>query len=158
MDPSSAACAPRRPRVLRMTADASARDQQVLGEAPFFVDPLRFATETRVLGDVGDFVSGIFVAAFCPDGFTRLQRDRELGGGNVYRLFAVGQDVHFHAAGYPVEFGDVFELGKVEVGVELAIHAGQQVEIEGGGDSQRVVIGRQQLGHGLLQVGAEEQR
>src|SRR5258708_1386213 len=44
-------------------------DQQVFGERPLRVDPLRLASKAGCGGSVRDLVHGIFVAAFGPDGF-----------------------------------------------------------------------------------------
>ena len=69
-----------------------------------------------------------------------------------------GAEVHFDAVRCLIEEGDVRELLEVEVGAEFAIDAREEVEIEGGGDTDRVVVGVNQGLNGLEHVGAEEER
>ena len=53
--------------------------------------------------------------------------------------------------------GLVAEAVEIEVAVELTIDAGEQVEIEGGRHSRRIVVGRQQRAQVLLEVDADDQ-
>ena len=46
----------------------------------------------------------------------------------------------------------------VEVGVELAVHANEQVAVESGGHAERIVIGEQEVALRFHQVGANQQR
>src|SRR5579862_1782227 len=50
------------------------------------------------------------------------------------------------------------ELTQVEVGAELAIHTGEQVEIESGRHSEFVVVGSQKLRTRFFQIGSQQQR
>ena len=58
------------------------RDQQVLSKGPVAVQPLRFAVEASLLGDLPDVIKRIFVARFCPDSFTRIEFHGQIGGLN----------------------------------------------------------------------------
>ena len=49
------------------------------------------------------------------------------------------------------------EAGEVEIAAELAVDAREQIEIEGGGDAARIVIGGDQDPLGLLQIDAEQE-
>ena len=46
------------------------------------VDPLRFASESRDLGQARDLFVRILVAVLGPDGFAVLERDLQIGGVN----------------------------------------------------------------------------
>ena len=53
------------------------------------------------------------------------------------------------------------KASEVEVGVEVAVEAGEDVEVEGGGDAGCVVVGGEEVGDGFVgaggEVGAEEE-
>src|ERR1035438_2163381 len=66
--------------------------------------------------------------------------------------------MHFYAAGLGIYFGDMGELTQVEIGVEFAIDARQQIKIEGGGHSDFVVIGFNQVRRRLFQIRAQQKR
>ena len=53
--------------------------------------------------------------------------------------------------------GDVAEAIEVEVSVQLAIQARQNVLVEGRGDSLRIVVGGQQDLRALGEIGAQQQ-
>src|SRR5207244_10254876 len=53
---------------------------------------------------------------------------------------------------------DVCSSDLVEVAAELAVDPQQQVAVERGGHSERVIIGKDQLGCGFGEIGAEEKR
>ena len=49
--------------------------------------------------------------------------------------------MHLDAAILVIDFRHVLKLCEIEVGVEFAIDASQQIQVEGGGHSQFVVVG-----------------
>ncbi len=130
---------------------------EIFGKPPRRIHPLRLAVEAGVVSEADEFVMGIFVGTFGPDRFVLF----ELNGYGSFRegnfLPGAGAKVHFDAVRCFVEDGDVGELRKVEVGAEFAIDASQEVEIEGSGDSDRVIVGANQGLHGFEHVGAEQQ-
>jgi len=65
--------------------------------------------------------------------------------------------MHFDAAGVVVDAGDMSELAQVEIGIEFAIDAGEQVEIESGGHPQFVIVCPEQLGDWFFQIGAQKE-
>ena len=67
-------------------------------------------------------------------------------------------DVDLDAALDRIVEGLVGEAGGIEGGAELAVHAAQQVEGEGGGDARRIVVGVVQAPRVLAQVDAQHQR
>ena len=80
------------------------------------------------------------MAAFGPDGFALEKLHAKLGGGNPHGLTAQGAHMHLHAAGFGIDSGHVFELREIEIGIQFAIDASQQIQVEGSGHSIRVVI------------------
>ena len=52
----------------------------------------------------------------------------------------------------------VRECGDVEVAAELAVDAHEEIAIERGGHTERIVVGKQQLVGWLHEIGTEEQR
>ncbi len=66
--------------------------------------------------------------------------------------------MHFDARFDRVPNRAVLECAEVEVGVELAIHADEQIAVEGGGHAERVVIRKQQVALRFQQVSAHQQR
>jgi len=131
------------------------RNQQVFRKWPLLIDPLRLAAETGGASHRKHFLWRVFVAAFGPDRFTREKLDEKLGGGNMHGLAAHGSQMHLHASGFVIDSGHVLKLREIEVGIQFAIDARQQIQVEGSGYSQRVVVGRQQLNSGFLQIGSE---
>src|SRR5258707_2987245 len=108
--------------------------------------------------EADEFVVRIFVGAFCPDRFILF----ELNGYGGFRdsgfLPGAGAKVHFDAVRCFIEEGDVRELLEVEVGAEFAIDARKQVEIEGGGHTDWIIVGGDQCFFGLEHVDAEQKR
>src|SRR5258706_13393851 len=66
--------------------------------------------------------------------------------------------MHFNTVGCFIEEGGVRELLEVEVGAEFAIDARKQVEIEGGGHTDWIIVGGDQCFFGLEHVDAEQKR
>src|SRR5258708_36946184 len=108
--------------------------------------------------EADEFVMRIFVGTFRPDRFILF----ELNGYGGFRdggfLPAAGAKVHFYAVRCFTEEGDVRELLEVEVGAEFAIDARKQVEIEGGGHTDWIIVGGDQCFFGLEHVDAGQKR
>src|SRR5208282_3404620 len=66
--------------------------------------------------------------------------------------------MHLHTAGFVIKSGHMLKLREIKIGIEFAIDASQQVQVEGGGYSQFVVVRRQQLNAGFFEVGSEKKR
>ena len=64
-------------------------------------------------------------------------------------------EMHLDAGVGGVPDGAVGEAGKIEVCAELAVEAGEDVAVEGGGDSGGIVVGGEQSGDGLPRAGGE---
>src|SRR5690242_21926751 len=65
--------------------------------------------------------------------------------------------MHLDAVAAAVEAGMVLEGGEIEIGAELAIDAGEQIEIEFSGHPFGVVIGRRQDRYIFDQIDADHQ-
>src|SRR5262245_25516470 len=50
------------------------------------------------------------------------------------------------------------EIGEIEIGIELAIDAGQEIQVESGSHASGAVIGLQPVRHRLFQVRSEQER
>jgi hypothetical protein len=66
--------------------------------------------------------------------------------------------VHFNAAGFRIDFGQMGKLAEIKVGIELAIDAGQNIAIECRRYADFVVVSPDELLCGLLEVGSEKKR
>ena len=66
--------------------------------------------------------------------------------------------MHLNAPLVFIISGLVREVPQREVAAKLAIDAGQQIEVECGGNTGGIIVGLQEVGHRLLQVGAKYQR
>jgi len=69
-----------------------------------------------------------------------------------------GTEVHFDAARLFVKDGLMPELLQIEIGAEFTIDARKKVQIESGGDTDRIVVSGNQSLNGLQHIGAEKQR
>ena len=91
------------------------------------VDPLCFAAETARLRHTQHVRAGVFVAALGPDSFAFLEDHRQIRFFYGDPLPALGSQMHFDAARDAVETGHMFEIREIEVAVQLAIDASQQI-------------------------------
>src|ERR1700733_2955933 len=100
-----------------------------------------------------DCRGGEFVAVFGVDGFAGGEVDGEGWAGRVRgdvdALGGQGFEVHLDARLGGVPDGFVAEVLDVEVGAEVAVEAGEDVEVEGGGGAGGVVVGGEEGGFGL---------
>src|SRR5690606_6917503 len=83
--------------------------------------------------------------------------DLEVERGHAHALGARALEPHLDPRGRLVPQGDVPEAGEAEGGAELAVEAGEDVAVEGGGHPGGVVVGGQEDRRVLAQIGAEEE-
>ena len=102
---------------------------------------------------------GELVAVLGVDGVALVEVDAV--PGDVDRLGDEALEMHLNAALGGVPADAVGEGGEAEVGVEFAVEAGEDVEVEGSGDTGGVIVGSEDGGEALLaagrEVGAEEE-
>lgn len=103
---------------------------------------------------VRKFRKSIFVRVFCPDAFTELEADLCLS--DMHRLVSQADQVHFNPALVGIIKGVMSEMLYLEIGFQLLIDAFQQVLIEPGRHTLRVVVGPVQDGTVLLQIDADQ--
>ena len=102
---------------------------------------------------MGEGFVGELVAVFCVDGF-------ELGEGDALAGYVDGLgdeafEVHLDAAFVGVPAGPVDEAVEAEGCVEVAVEAGEDVEVEGCRDACCVVVGGEDGGDGFVGAGSE---
>src|SRR3984957_9703845 len=133
-------------------------EEEVLGERPFGIKPLAVAAIAGPLTHLNDFSGIVFVRAFGPDGFafTHIETETRFANGDALPGFRL--QMHFHAPLGLVVTRHMLEKRQIEIGVEVAVDAREEVHIERGGHAGWVVIGGQQLRYRLFQVGGEQQR
>ena len=76
---------------------------------------------------------------------------------SVDHLLDLGDQVHLDAARAFDPDGPVREAREIEVGVELAVEAREQVQVEGGGHARGVVVGALEHARVLLEVDAHQE-
>ena len=107
----------------------------------------------------GDCGGGEFVTVFGMYGFalSEVQFEGWCGGGSgdVDLLGGEGFEVHLDAGFGWVPTGFVAKVGEVEGCAELAVEAGEDVEVEGGGGSGGVVVGGEEGGDVFVRAGGE---
>ena len=102
-------------------------------------------------GEEGGYAgAGEFVTVFGVYGFAGGEVEVEGGGGggggDVDLLGGEGFEVHLDAGFGWVPTGSVAEVVEVEVCAEVAVEAGEDVEVEGCGDAGGVVVGGEEVG------------
>src|ERR1019366_7784749 len=97
------------------------------------------------------------MTALSPDRLVAPERRAEIGLSDVDSLGDYGPEMHLDAPLPGIVKRHVLKTGQVEVASEFAIDAGQKVAIEFRRNAQRVVVGRDELGQGLFQIGPEQQ-
>ena len=78
-----------------------------------------------------------------PDRLAHIERYPASGAGDIDNLPDLGTEVHLNPAIASAPARCMPELAQVEVAVQLAINACQQIQVECGGYAGRVVVGRQ---------------
>ena len=76
---------------------------------------------------------------------------------NVYLLGAGAYQEGAHGPVQRTIISVVLPMGEVKIGPQLAVEAGEQVQVEGRRDALRVVVGRTDAARVFLQVEADEQ-
>src|SRR5450432_2839398 len=66
--------------------------------------------------------------------------------------------MHFHTAFCFVVSHSVFDVREIEIAIQFAIDAREKILVKCGGNARRVVVSREQLRHGLFEVGGEQER
>ena len=84
-------------------------------------------------------------------------RKLKLRAGNVHGLRPQALQVYFDAPFDGVVEGFVREAREIEIGIEFAVHAAQQIQRECRGHTGGVVVGIVQAARILFQVGAQHQ-
>src|SRR5918912_1306570 len=74
------------------------------------------------------------------------------------RLRAAAEEIDLYAARLFIVNRQVLKGARVEVSAELMINLHEQIEIEGGGHTERIVVGRFEDVRALAQVRAQEER
>src|SRR5215471_5060942 len=123
----------------------ASRQPEITTEPPARIEPHARGREAGRLGQGRESLEvvlvGIFgvyrLARFKPD----LQRGLRFGAADIDYLLSEADQVDFYAALPFVEKGAVFELSEVEVGVQIAVDAQQQIPAEGRRKVERVVVG-----------------
>src|SRR5947209_2793521 len=108
-------------------------------EQPPLVGPDLLDGEARLPGQRAEAAEGVLVRALGPDALTLAEAEPDRS--DVDGLVGEADEVHFHAALPRLVEGVVAEAVEAEVAAQLAVDAGQQVEVEVAGDPGRVVVG-----------------
>ncbi len=85
-------------------------------------------------------------------------REAALAARPAHHQRAPRFEVHLDARFDGVEAGDMAPVGRSEIAAEHPVQVQQQVEVEGGGHAELVVIGRLEQRAGLDQVDTDQQR
>src|SRR5262245_1809450 len=109
------------------------------------IEPRERRREARRLSQGLESLEVVLVGIFGVYRFARfkldLQRGLRFGAADIDYLLSEADQMDFYAALSFVEKGAVFELSEVEVGVQIAVDAQQQIPAEGRRQVERVVIG-----------------
>src|ERR1700726_3240397 len=93
-----------------------------------------------------------------PDGLAVLERNLQIGGVNRYGLLAQGLQMHLDASCLGIESRQVAKLIKIEIRIQLAVDANQEVAIKCGRDSQRIVVRLDELRNRFFEISPQQQR
>src|SRR5262245_35151947 len=129
--------------------------QQTLGERPFGIDPLKVAPESGAFGQRTDLLRKELIAALRPDCFAGLQLNGKIPI-DVHRLLRFRPQMHFNALLALVVARLVLKVVQLERSAQYTIDASKQVQVECGGQSQRVIICSKHLLDRLDEVGAQK--
>lgn len=80
----------------------------------------------------------------------------QLANGNG--LGACAFDVDFNATDFFIVKGVMLEGAQIKVAIQFAIHSSEQIQIESGGNTERVIVGGFENGPVLFQVCTKQQR
>src|SRR5215204_820428 len=118
------------------------RHEEVAAEALGRVEPGVLAPEAGLGGERRKLVERILVGVLRVDALARAEVDAEVERLDADGLRARAFEVHLDAPLRLVVERDVAEVAQGEVGAQLAVDAREEVEVEGGRDAERVVVGR----------------
>src|ERR1044071_7755162 len=93
------------------------------------------------LGEAEEAREVVLVGALRVEALALGELDTQVERRDVDRLRAEAFEVHLDAARLFVVTGDVAEATQVEIRAQLAVDAREEVEVEGGGDTVRIVVG-----------------
>ena len=110
--------------------------------------------EAGPAGEVAEAAEGVLVRALGPDALALAET--EPGRPDVGGLVGEADEVHFDPPLPRLVEGVVAEAVEAEVAAQLAVNAGQQVQVEVAGDAGRVVVGGVQQVRVFLQVHADQ--
>ena len=130
--------------------------EERFGESPVGFDPLPDAGPASAPSDARNLFRAELVRRLGPDGFAGGERDGEIERVDTNLLGNARPKMHFDSRLALVVAGFVGELRKLEVAVEFAIDAREQIQVEGRGDADGIVIGAEKLGARLDEIRAEQ--
>src|SRR5262245_47713237 len=137
------------------------RQPEITTELPARIEPHARGREAGRLSQGRERFEVIFVGIFGVYRLARfkldLQRGLRFGAADIDYLLSEADQMDFYAALSFVEKGAVFELSEVEVGVQIAVDAQQQIPAEGRRQVERVVVGRFERFARFFQIRAEQQ-
>src|SRR5215467_14292343 len=104
-----------------------------------------------------EILNGVFIRIFGMDGLAsgKVNSLRRFGDGHVLRP-ATAQ-VHLDTSVFLVIQGEMGKGWYVKIGAQLAVYTVQEVQIEGGGHSLSIIVGRQEQRQGFFQVNAKQE-
>lgn len=105
-------------------------------------------------GELAEGFDAVFVRALGMQAFAALEGEALAGG--LHLLLVAADQVHLHAVLLPVPLRQVIEGVRIEVAMQFAIDAHQQVFVEPRGDALGVVVGGFQGGDVLKHVDADD--
>src|SRR5271166_4573915 len=103
------------------------------------VGPRRKRRPSRPARQRGKGVQRVFVAVLRVNGLAGAKLDQS--AGNLNPLTLVAGEVHLDAMSLGVVEGVMAEACQLEVAVELAVDAREQVEVEAGSDAGHIIVG-----------------
>src|SRR5262249_52285493 len=126
-----------------------------VGEPPIRVGPPLLDPISRLPGERLERRVIVLVRILSMDGLSLSEGERV--AADVYALRAPADQMHLNAPlGLVVERA-VPECREIEIAAELAVDAAEQVEVEAGGDAERVVVRRLENVLRFLEIRAEEE-
>lgn len=125
-------------------------------EALVAIGPEGAGAPAGLLGEKSEVVDAVFVAVFGDDVVALLEGEGLVGDGDD--LIAAADKTHFDATFSFVVEGAMFEAIDIDLGAAFAVDAGEEVEVEGGGDALGIVVGGFEDIGGFVEINADEER
>src|SRR5947209_862250 len=136
----------------------STSDEEVAAEALARVEPRVRARESGLVCERGKLGEVVLVRVLRVHALARAEVDCEAERTDVDRLRARAFEVHLDSAPLRVVERDVAEGAQGEVRMKLSVDAREEIEVEGGGDAERVVVRGFENRGVFLEVCAEQKR